>query len=103
MTNYNDGKWHVREGMKCPVHPESVVECVYTEGGPAVTQSAIYFSWRAITAFRVIKEHKEPREFWAFWSDEKMDWLISDNENHARNYHPKTHRHPVLHVREVIE
>ena len=77
MTNYNDGKWHGWNGGECPVHPETVVEGVYLneDGKPdfrsPMRDDARNFDWVrgglfCLIAFRVIKEHKEPREFWLF-------------------------------------
>lgn len=72
MTNYNDGKWHGWNGGECPVHPKTTVEIVYlvNENGIAKfdTGNSVKFTWNAvyakIVAFRVVKEYKEPREFW---------------------------------------
>ena len=72
--NYNDGKWHGWNGGKCPVHPESVVEFIWPsfldkEHTFRETRKASGFSWsvggdaRAFL-FRVVKEHREPREGW---------------------------------------
>ena len=74
MTNYNDGKWHGWNGGDCPVHPKTIVEYVWHDpirstagfggarlaydcGGPRL-------AWAHVVKFRVLKEHKEPREFW---------------------------------------
>lgn len=71
MTNYNDGKWHGWNGGKCPVHPRTKVEVVYLEsvfGVMLAKEAASNFSWEdedePIVAFRVIREHKEPRGGW---------------------------------------
>ena len=70
MTDYNDGKWHGHNGERCPVHAQTVVEVVYhgLEGKPAYrTQPAADLNWlnsKLIVAFRVIKQHREPRELW---------------------------------------
>jgi len=73
MTNYNDGKWHGWNGMECPVHPESEVEMVWPSGmypdkANRQTRVAKHFSWKACgddvpCLFRVIKEHREPKEY----------------------------------------
>lgn len=71
MTNYNDGKWHGWNGGECPVHPKTVVEVVYLFAGEPFkeTYEASVWDWTAtvdpVINFRVIKEHKVPREFWA--------------------------------------
>lgn len=70
MTNYNDGKWHGWNGGECPVHPETVVEVVYLYDDGGCNSVGVSKKWywgteaMPIIAFRVIKEHKEPREFW---------------------------------------
>lgn len=72
MSDYNDGKWHGWNGGKCPVHLESIVE-IATSGtrGGVCQDRAGTFIWSGsdylgnpIVAFRVVKEHREPREFW---------------------------------------
>lgn len=68
MTNYNDGKWHGWDGGECPVHHESVVECVWIRD-----RSPNHFERKAgnnivwdddcgqhVKIFRVTKQHKEP-------------------------------------------
>ena len=75
MTNYNDGKWHGWNGGECPVHPKSRIQVVRGnhEGAHSVTWPANEFhqcNWtdvgksHSIIAFRVVKEHREPREWW---------------------------------------
>lgn len=83
MTNYNDGKWHIWNGGECPVHPKTLVAAIWSGIGGmhendevrGVVRKAEDFQeecWKHLTeyghadiiAFRVIKEHKEPREFW---------------------------------------
>lgn len=73
MTNYNDGKWHGWNGGECPVHPMTVVKLVVwagSEGGGTGVSGgeAGDFCWSnedtPIIAFRVVKEHREPREWW---------------------------------------
>ena len=68
MTNYNDGKIHGWNGGDCPVHPESVVEFWMRNGG---VRNAVAgdLSWRhvgiaEIIAFRVVKQHIEPKTIW---------------------------------------
>lgn len=72
MVNYNDGKWHGWNGGECPVHYRSEVQVVLNTGlSPRDRITAGDFGWghdeycnAKIVAFRVITEHKEPREFW---------------------------------------
>lgn len=69
MTNYNDGEWHGWNGGECPVHPKTVVRAM-TEMGRELNCKAKNIAWSQfnsgtdIIAFRVIKEHREPRDFW---------------------------------------
>lgn len=68
MADYNDGNWHGWNGGECPVHRRSEVECSYTDR-KSITSSAGSFPWDATNsdrpaAFRVIKQHREPREVW---------------------------------------
>lgn len=76
MTDYNDGKWHGWNGGKCPVHPKTEVDAVAmfrALGCEQFQYSSVRTSgdldWSAdtaypIIAFRVTKEHREPREWW---------------------------------------
>lgn len=72
MTDYNDGKWHGWNGGECPVHPKTQVQIqTLGDGGGDATCEARSFVWnkpdymgRPIVAFRVVKQHREPREFW---------------------------------------
>lgn len=60
--NYNDGKWHGWDGGECPVHPETVVECLLECGHSGEMPAGWWTVWKTeVAAFRVIKEHKEPR------------------------------------------
>lgn len=72
MTDYNDGNWHGWNGGECPVHRDSVVNVVWADNRnpdkPGEYQ-AVRIAWGskigdAPVAFRVIKQHREPREFW---------------------------------------
>jgi hypothetical protein len=97
MVNYNDGNWHGWNGGECPVHPKSLLEVIYLDNGLSCIDDAFSgacdFSAGAelpIIAFRVIKEYREPREWWI------------DPEGRAfagEELCPK----PYIHVREVLE
>lgn len=94
MTNYNDGKWHGHNGGECPVHPETVVHAVYqnTHSFGEITGKAVDVAWdHPIIAFRVIKEHKQPREFWIHAGQIYM------------SKPKKIHGEEIIHVREVTE
>ena len=95
MTDYNDGKWHGWNGGECPVHRRSEVECSYTDR-KSITSSAGSFPWDATNvdrpaAFRVIKQHREPREFWI--------WTDSSGKQHAVDYNAPG----AVKFREVLE
>jgi hypothetical protein len=97
MTNYNDGSWHGWNGGECPVHEDSRVDIVWLEDNGVVK---IIHDARAgdkafdgngfgsLIAFRVIREHREPREFWISLNNGGI--FNSPQEN-------------AIHVREVIE
>jgi len=81
MTNYNDGKWHGWNGGECPVHPKTKVEACGVRWYGAET--ATDFDWDestepAIVAFRVTKEHKEPRVLWALILDNTVVYSTTD-------------------------
>lgn len=108
MVNYNDGKWHGWNGGECPVHPESVVECVVLcSDGPSEGLGATKakgYTWKnnhdsPIIAFRVIKEQKEPREFWVVEGG-YMSYAGFALES-AANHCASVHGGKVIHVREV--
>lgn len=97
MTDYNDGKWHGWNGGECPVHPKSELEavCVSTMPGGygrVTWRHAGDMTWdsetSAIIAFRVVKEHRKPREWW-----------VDPSTDMAYDY-PST---GWMHVREVLE
>ncbi len=81
MTNYNDGKWHGWNGGKCPVDPRSIVQVV--GGWELAWETVAHHSavaWENVIAFRVVKEHKEPREYWLV-RDYKNDYFhVTDTE-----------------------
>lgn len=106
MTNYNDGKWHGWNGGECPVHPDTVVDVVFDSASkkPFYRHAANNIYWENsigpsdIIAFRVIKEHRGPREFWISNNDgyahESLENALSDH---------LTEEHGYIHVREVLE
>jgi len=73
MTNYNDGKWHGWNGGECPVDVEIIVEVICDDtnldGGEVYKEEkrASFWNWNdcdaPIIAFRVVKEHREPKEY----------------------------------------
>ena len=66
MTNYNDGKWHGFNGTSCPVHRKTIVNIAGRSGVVENVRAGLLY-WDVkdfIIAFRVVKEHREPREWW---------------------------------------
>ncbi len=101
--DYNDGNWHGWNGGECPVHSETVVEYVYmSEGAPINEQDAAkHIRWDngflfPVIAFRIIKEHREPREWWI----SREPGCLPEVHGHNPMYHSGVE---VIHVREVIE
>ena len=64
MTDYNDGKWHGWNGGECPVHPKSDVRIWDCASGQDIYLPAEAVHWTFRGAFRVVKEYREPREWW---------------------------------------
>lgn len=72
QVNYNDGLWHGWNGGECPVHRDTIVEIVTSAPIGGLNEGmACRFVWdhadylgNPLVAFRVIKEHREPREWW---------------------------------------
>jgi hypothetical protein len=110
MANYNDGNFHGWNGGECPVHPKSRVGGVgYVNDNslPSTLSNwaARDFDWEGFRgAFRVTKEHKEPREWWCLWSPRGI--LIGNfdkktaEERNLKNY---SGAGKIIHVREVME
>ena len=102
MSDYNDGNWHAWNGGECPVHPKTVVKACF-EAQKSFAQKAGDFNWGLsavpITAFKVVKEHKEPREFWIV--PERFDmvpevWTEKPEATHWCGV-------KIIHVREVLD
>ena len=93
MTDYNDGKWHGWNGGECPVHGDSHVEYV-TLNEPGISDAGS-LDWNTeilpIIAFRVVKQHPEPREWW-----------VVPTAHRGLAYAPSTAPGAIL-VREVLE
>ena len=93
MTDYNDGKWHGWNGGECPVHPKTCVKAV-EDNGARWESEAENCSWISMKgAFLVVKEYRQPREFWLFGGFDRQ-LKVSSTE-------PETEWHNVIHVREV--
>lgn len=94
MTLATDGLWLGWNGGECPTNPYTVVEIVTTAGSGEGYANT--FVWNKpdhlgnmIVAYRVVKEHREPREFWL-----DPDDLLAYADDHGGG---------LIHVREVLE
>lgn len=104
MTDYNDEKWHGWNGGECPVHPMSLVEAVWhdphnaaagmTGPRPAGDQEVgPSLAWAHVVKFRVVKQHREPREWWLGGNEFFRSKLEAENNGWINT----------VHVREVLE
>jgi len=103
MTNYNDGKWHDADGLaEWPVHCQSMVERTWLlrdkEVGSRVDFGAVVtLDWASeygkTTSFRVVREHREPREWWIH-----LGVMGRPRISEAEPDRPHTY----IHVREVL-
>lgn len=111
-VNYNDGLWHGWNGGDCPAHPETVVDLTvwvdaYGSGSGLDGHTGIKagsISWHSVNAFRIIKEHKEPRQWWCVLThmfDTREAAERFDNDLRAAN--PGMNFGPIFSVREVME
>ena len=116
MTNYNDGNWHGWNGGGCPVHPETLVQAIWRGASPdgeirGVTRKAGAFynaCWigkpesplSTIEWFRVVKEHREPREFWLCFVGGYRN--VYDALEDAQKYKNMNKGAEIIHVREVL-
>lgn len=86
-VDYNDGQWHLWPGGECPVHPQSTIQWmawgIATSCGGTIPAGEII--WAGVTAFRVIKQHKEPREWWVV-PDLITEVFETEAEANARGY-----------------
>lgn len=117
MTNYNDGQWHDwgRPGSKnragCPekIHPKSLLDVLWVDscGTPLYEQDVraecVIFSF--VVTFRVVKEYREPREWWLTISRWEGSTTIHNNQCSAADYNEYKHKGEgeIIHVREVID
>lgn len=113
MEDCNSGKWIGWNGGECPVHPETVVEVALTDHNGSKsngkgTLKAKEYMWDHIVsaykiiAFRVIKEHKEPREWWSVGSVNYPTIELAETalaSAKARGAFAEK----IIHVREVLE
>ena len=72
MTDYNDGKWHNAEGDEWPLHEKTMAYRLWR--APETDMERLDYGavgsmnwgnqYSRTTAFRVVKEYREPREWW---------------------------------------
>jgi len=116
MTDYNNGEWHIWNGGERPVHPKTLVKIQIASHSRLMAdigmdKEARLVDWRgrealdgdSVTAFRVVKAYREPREFWLNqhtcpWG---MIYAAYDNKEDADSH--EAGRLACVHVREVLE
>lgn len=101
MTEYKENIWYGWNGGECPVHPETVVEVVTDQGLNPVQAHARGWIWDSmcspIRAFRVVREYKEPREFWITSNHYEFAKVWDENPSGKEVFSE------CIHVREVID
>lgn len=88
------GEWIGWNGGECPVHPKTIVEVVRWH--TRVKERGDAINWDDVIAYRVIEEHKEPKEYWIE--------LTPDNRICATHTKPENKDRKdttLVHVREV--
>jgi hypothetical protein len=99
-------EWIGWNGGECPVHPNTVVEVIgygcYGKSFRHEDKTAGHLDWYSdddgsIVAYRVIKEHKLPREFWIFVNTYGgVDCVLLNDEKPTDGW-------TKIHVREVLD
>jgi len=118
LPDYNDGKWHGWNGGECPVHPKTEVDAVFGDGGfqPFIIGECLDWSGPEklprshVVAFRVVKEYREPREFWIGNDPNRKNVDGTGNSNpifssreHALRMGWGSQQDDLIHVREVLQ
>jgi hypothetical protein len=87
-VKYEVGKWYGwnNEG-DCPVHPESVVDVIFKQGGRQPSSfrfKAKAIRWKddktPIVSFHIIKEYKEPETIWVNYYEGGARYVHSTEE-----------------------
>ena len=98
MTDYNNSKWHAWGGGECPVPPETRVHVTYTNGVVNFDVAAKNANWRRPLLFYIVKEYREPREFWLVG-----DYRFLSEEDAKKWQSCIPSGREIIHVREVLE
>lgn len=109
---YEENVWYGWNGGECPVHPDTVVRVSFKAPPEEYQANPFKGDSRAgdiawyhdgcnddVVAFRVIKEHREPREFWVT----KQTLFDLDGNISGYAYHQSSEKDGDFKVREVIE
>ena len=105
---YETNVWYGWNGGECPVHPETVVEVQFDTDRDV--EKAEHWGWQHhyegwgsdIIAFRILKEHKEPREVWLIETDGNPKLFDGSDGLIAKRYAKEFGFDAVL-FREVVE
>ena len=106
QPNYNDGRIHGWNGGEIPVHPKTTVELWMRNGGTTIGITAGNLRWGHngkvgdIIAFRVLKEYRDPREFWINIYPDGAS--IAHDSRAAADVTALPSRTECVHVREVL-
>lgn len=106
MTDYKEGKWYGWTGGNSPVHPDSIItvkwSCNGVETSEYPAKNFSDYQWQdAICAFRIVKLHREPREWWITGCDSRGYGDLWPTRAEAEGDCGCLER--VIHVREVLE
>jgi hypothetical protein len=94
---YNTGEWYPFDKKRVPVNKKSVVQVLTRYGGTSEEMIASNVYWGStseVIAFKIIKEHKEPREFWLVRNADSVRYNVI-------NQKPNFGWKEIIHVKEV--
>tara|TARA_R110000868_G_scaffold76760_9_gene220469 strand:- start:734 stop:1066 length:333 start_codon:yes stop_codon:yes gene_type:complete len=100
--DYNDGAVHWWDSADSPlgIHPKTTVRvldpCVGT-----FNSLAQKISWRMVSAFQVIKQHVEPREWWVNVYEDGTSGVLHKTEQEAVSMFESRHRGTTIRVAEL--
>lgn len=110
MTNdFNNGAWWGWNGGECPVHPKTIVDALTKIITLDESVAGSIGGWERphcnpIVAFRVVKEHREPRDWWAVGKHlhDTPEEAVAFRARVAEAAGPHHLDTPIIQVREVL-
>ena len=97
--------WFGWNGGECPVHPETLVTVLFSDGSKQVAQrGADVFGWTAgnIAAFMILKPHVAPRVAREWWVNDYGAGQFGDLYPTREDVPLVSHSIGIIHVREVL-